>query len=45
MMTISLTLAGKAIRKRLRRVILGLAQPKARPTSDVPPVFYRFPPF
>jgi hypothetical protein len=41
----SLTLAGRAIRKRLRRVILALAQPEARRDNEVPPAFYRFPPF
>jgi hypothetical protein len=44
-MMISLTLAAKAIRQRLRRAILALTPPTPRPDNDVPPVFYRFPPF
>jgi hypothetical protein len=41
----SLTLAGKAIRKRLRRAIVALAQPPADSHRDDWTEYYRFPPF
>lgn len=40
----SLTFVADAIRKRVRRVILSLAEPPARP-DRVPTEYYRFPPF
>jgi hypothetical protein len=40
----SLTFVADAIRKHVRRVILSLAQPPARP-DKVPTEYYRFPPF
>ena len=43
-MMLFLSLAANAIRKRVRRVILSLAQPPARP-DEVPTEYYRFPMF
>ena len=40
----SLTFVADAIRKRVRRAILSLAEPPARP-DRVPTEYYRFPPF
>jgi hypothetical protein len=40
-----MTLASKAIGKRLRRVIVAVVESAAHRQPDVPPVYYRFPPF
>ena len=44
-MMLFLSLAANAIRKRVRRVILSLAQPPAHSDREVPTEYYRFPMF